>query len=263
MKAFIKKYEIWIFLVLAPIVNVLFVYVRAEGHMNSFSYNHGRFGVLLLLLVLIVKFTRGNEGIKDMFRPMLKWKVHPKWYLLSLIFAFTIASLTLILKNIYHGVEFSSLLNFDVTIKSLNMTFIVLIWAFMGEVVWVSYCIRQLSKITNPFYASQIVGVVWTLWWMPIVLHGEAVIPDFPFWFLLVGMMGTAGMCAVVYGHTKSGIAVWLLQFMLNMSLLMLAVSPRRGGIPTYATFVILYYLVMLGFMYFMLKPKNKVSMVK
>lgn len=259
MSNFIKKYEIWIFLFLAPLLNTLFVYLRAQEFMPSFVYNHGRFGLLLLILVVIVKYTRGIEGIKEIFKPMLVWRVKPKWYLFSFMFAFTIATITLVLKNIYNGVEWGSIFNFDISIKSLRLTFIILIWAFMGEVVWVSYSIRELSKMMKPFFASQIVGVVWTIWWMPIVYLGEGVIPDFPFWSLLVGMMGTAGMCAVVYHYSKSGVCVWLLQFMLNMSLLMLAVSPRRGGIPTYTAFVVIYYITMLIFMYGISKRKSVV----
>jgi len=256
MISFIKKYEVWIFLILAPLTNVVFVALRANGLMSSFVYNHGRFGLLMLVLLVVIKITRGNQGIVDIFKPMLKWRINPIWYLFSFLFAFTIGSITLVLKNVYKGVDFSSIFAFDITTQSLGFTIIILIWAFMGEVVWVSYCIRQLSKTMSVFYASQIVGIVWTLWWMPIVSHGETVIPDFPFWSLLVGMMGTAGMCAFVYRHTRSGLCVWLLQFMLNMSLLMIAISPRTGGLSTYAAFVIIYYLVMLGLMHFV-KPKD------
>ena len=197
-----------------------------------------------------------------MFKPMLKWKVKPKWYVLSLIFAFTIASLALIVKGVYKGDGMLS----HIVLQSDSMypllAFILLIWAFCGEVVWVSYCIRELSKITTPFYASQIVGIFWALWWFPVVYLGEGVIPDFPYLALLIGMMGTAGMCAVIYELTKSGLAVWLLQFMLNMSLIVLPISPKVGGVPTYTTFVVIYYLVMLGFMYY-LYPRGKFALKK
>lgn len=259
MISFIKKYEIWIFLILAPIVNAIVVYIRTLDVIPQNIYNHGRFAILLLLLVCIVKFTRGNDGIIDMFKPMLKWKVKPKWYILSLVFAFSIASIALIIKGIYIGEGIFSFIIIQSDAMYPLLALILLVWAFCGEVVWVSYCIRELSKITTPFWASQIVGVFWALWWFPVVYLGEGVIPDFPYWALLIGMTGTAGMCAVIYELTKSGLAVWLLQFMLNMSLIVLPISPKVGGVPTYTTFVVVYYLVMLGFMYY-LYPKDKFS---
>lgn len=92
MRDFINKYEIWIFLVLAPAINTFMTYANSKGIITGFVYTHGRFYALLLLLICIVKFAKGTEGIKDVFRPMLKWKIHPKWYLFSLLFLLTIAS---------------------------------------------------------------------------------------------------------------------------------------------------------------------------
>jgi hypothetical protein len=234
-------------------------YARSKGLVPGFVYTHGRFYALLLTLICIVKFTKGNEGIKEMFRPMLNWKVKPQWYLFSFIFAASIGVLALLFRAFYDGSEFSTLFRLNIEDTSLKRTFVILTWAFLGEVVWVSYCVRELTKKVNLFYASQIVGLFWTLWWIPAVYLGEGVLPDFPPITLLIGMMGTAGMCAVVYRQTKSGVCVLILQFMLNMSLILLPISPKGGGIPVYTTFVIIYFVVMLSFMFFM-NPKKTIN---
>jgi hypothetical protein len=252
VKRFIQKYEIWIFLVLGPIINAIFVYARTQGHFTRFIYNNGRFCILLLFLIGLVKYTRGNEGIKDIFRPMLNWKIKPKWYLLSLTFALTIGIITLVIKGVYTGRGLTAYLkpNFDVI--TIRAVIALLVWAFLGEVVWVSYCIRKLSTMMKPFYASQIIGVVWTLWFIPIILHGEGTLPNIPLHFLLIFMLGIAGMCSVVYRLSKSGSCVLLLQYALNITLISLSLSPSTGGIPTFTTFAIIYFIVMLCFMYFM-----------
>lgn len=251
MKKFIKKHEIWIFLVLAPLLNTLFVYIRTQDLLPSFVYTHGRFWLLLLLLIVIVKFTKGIKGIKDVFRPMLKWNIHLKWYFFSLLFALTISSIVLLLKAFYYGGELFEFFKLDFSGISLKTTFFLLIWAFVGEVVWVSYSVRELIKTMKPLYASQIVGFFWSLWWLPVVYLNEGVVLDLPVWPLFIGMLGTAGMCAFVYQHTKSGLCVLVLQFMLNMSLIVFPVSPKGGGVPTYIAFVTVYFIVMLGLMYF------------
>tara|TARA_R110000765_G_scaffold168384_3_gene273416 strand:+ start:39311 stop:40144 length:834 start_codon:yes stop_codon:yes gene_type:complete len=252
MTEFIKKYEIWVFLVIGPIINALFVYARIQGIIPRFLYIHGRFCVLLLVLLAIVKFTKGNEGIKDIFRPMLKWKVNPKWYLFSLLFAMSVGSITLIFKGLLYESDIFSFLHFDFAGQTLKGCLVLLIWAFLGEVVWVSYCVRELSKIVKPFYASLLVGLFWTLWWIPIIYHGEGILPGIPIGPLSIFMMGIAGMCAVVYGRTKSGVVVLVMQFMVNMTLNILSVSPTKGGVPTFTAFAITYFLTMLIFMYFM-----------
>jgi len=252
MKQFVKKYEVWIFLVLGPFINLFFVNARVHGLMPSYIYNTGRFCVLLVLLIIILKFTRGNEGIKKLFEPMSNWKVHPKWYFLCLILGPIVATITLLVKGFYYDIEYSSLLTFRLT--TFRGFVALLLWAFLGEVVWVSYCIRELSKITKPFYAGQIVAFFWTLWFIPIVLLGEGIFPNIPILALLTYIMGTAGMCALVYAKTKSSICVLLLQYMLNLTLASLPITPTNGGAPTFTAFAILYFLIMLGFTYF-LKP--------
>ena len=252
MREYIKKNELWVFLVIGPIANAIYVYARAQEIIPKAIYNNGRFCLLLLILICLIKYTRGNNGVKDIFLPMTKWRVSPKWYLFSIIFAFTVGALTMLLKGIYSGEGYLSYLKVNLKVFSLRSVVALFVWAFLGEVVWVSYCIRQLSKKINPFYASQVIGFVWTLWWIPIIILGEGVFPGIPIVSLTIFMLGIAGMCTIVYRNSKSGICVLLLQFMLNLTLNALSLSPSTGGVITFTAFAIIYFLTMLVLMYFM-----------
>lgn len=262
MRDFIRKHELWIFLIFGPIVNVFYVYARYLELVPKSIYNNGRFCLLLFFLICLVLYTRGIEGVKDIFRPMFKWRVHPKWYLFSILFAFIIGGFTLVLKGIYSGDGATEYLKLNFGVLTKRGVVALFVWAFLGEVVWVSYCIRELSKIIKPFYSSQIIGLVWTLWWIPIVILGEGVLPGIPVGSLAIFMLGIAGMCTVVYRYTKSGICVLLLQFALNIALNALSISPSTGGVPTFTAFAIVYFLTMLGFMYFM-SPLTNVKTIK
>ncbi|WP_179349060.1 hypothetical protein [Winogradskyella pacifica] len=245
MRSFVKKYEVWIFLILCPVVNVPFVQARIEGFISESIYMTGRFCILLFILICLLLYTRGLKGVINLFKPMLTWKVHPKWYLLSLIFPSTIALITLVLKSTYYDVEVDAFISIKTTTLRAYLAFFV--WAFLGEVVWVSYCIRELSKSIKPFYAGQIVAVFWTLWFIPVILLGEGILPEIPIVSAFIFMFGVAGMCAFIYSHTKSGICVLLLQSMVNLTLVSFPIAPTNGGAPTYTTFGIIYFLTMLG----------------
>jgi hypothetical protein len=259
LQNFIKTYEIWVFLFFAPITSAIFVYGMHLHLIPGRLYIHGRFFLLLFLLIGLLKITRGNRGIKDLFKPMLIWKVPLRWYLFAFVFASFIACLTLFLKALYLGTDFTPInLNFSV-VGSLGFTLNMILFALVGEVVWVSFAVRQLSKNMNPFFASQIVGVVWGLWWTPIVMLNAGVIENLPILALVINMMGAAGMCAIVYGQTKSGICVWILQIMLNFSILVFPVSPA-SGIPNYWAFSIVYFLVMLSLMYYFNRAGHTIS---
>ncbi len=262
MKDFIKKNELWIFLVFGPIINVVYVYARFLNIIPKSIYNNGRFCLLLFFLMCLVKFTRGNMGVKDIFRPMLNWKVHPKWYVFCLLFPFAVGSFTLLIKGFYSGEDYTAFLRINFRVLTFRGIVALFVWAFLGEVVWVSYCIRELSKLIKPFYASQLIGLVWTLWWIPIIILGEGVLPGIPVVSLAIFMLGIAGMCTVVYKYTKSGICVLILQFALNISLNVLSISPSTGGVATFTAFAIIYFITMLGFMYF-INPVKKPQIVE
>jgi len=257
--SFIRKYEIWVFLFFAPISNAVFVYGIKLHLIPGRLYIYGRFFLLLFLLMAMVKFSRGNSGLKELFKPMFNWKIPLRWYVFALCFAPSVACLTLYLRSLYLGIDFTDFtLNFAI-FCDFFFTFNLILFALVGEVVWVSFAVRQLSKIMNPFFASQIVGAVWTLWWIPIVIMNDGVIEDLPIVALMINMMGAAGMCAFIYGKTKSGICVWVLQIMLNSSCLIFPVSPR-SDVTTYWAFSIVYFLVMLVFMFYFYGFKNSIK---
>ncbi|WP_417860644.1 hypothetical protein [Winogradskyella sediminis] len=264
MGEFIKKHEVWIFLILCPVVNVPFVQARIEGFISESIYNTGRFCILLFILICLLLYTRGIKGVLNLFKPMLTWKVHPKWYLLSFIFPSSIALITLLLKAVYYDVDFDTFITIKITTVRAYMAFFV--WAFLGEVVWVSYCIRELSKRIKPFYAGQIVAVFWALWFIPVILLGEGILPEIPIVSAFIFMFGVAGMCAFIYSHTKSGICVLLLQSMVNLTLVSFPIAPTNGGAPTYTAFGSIYFLTMLviwGIDYLMKKKKQKELQLK
>ena len=247
---FIKTYEIWVFLLLAPITSAVFVYGVKLHIIPGRLYMHGRFFLLLFLLIGLIKFTRGNSGLKDLFKPMMIWKVPLRWYAFAFFFASLMAFLALCLKALYLGGDLSVFtLNFS-NVTSFKFTLNMVFFAFIGEVVWVSFAVRQLIKTMNPLFASLIVGMVWALWWTPIAIYNVGVITNIPIPALMINMMGAAGICTIVYLKTKSGLCVWILQSMLNASCLIFPVSPG-SGIPIYWTFCIVYFLVMYSLMYY------------
>ncbi len=256
-------HEIWIFLVCAPLSSAIFVYGMYLHVVPGRLYIHGRFFSLLILLMAMVKFTRGNSGLKDLFAPMLVWKIPLKWYLFAFFFAASIACLTLCLKAFYLGGDFKIFKLYFHDVLEIKFFLNMILFALVGEVVWVSFAVRKLTKIMNPFPASLIVGVVWGLWWTPIVMYNVGVIENLPIVALLINMMGAAGICTIVYEKTKSGICVWVLQIMLNTSCLVFPVSPGCG-IPTYWAFSILYFLVMVVLMYYfkIIKRNKKLKLI-
>lgn len=239
--AVIGRHEVWIFLGLIVVVNTAFVGAIGAGLLPKGLYNYGRFLLLGLTLLAVVLAGSGPAGALDLVRPMARWRLAPGWYLLALGWAAAVAVVVLAGKGLAAGTGLAEVKANLAVVARPRVMATVLIGSFIGEIVWVSYAVRRLSARFTPFVASQIVGVFWTLWWMPMVVLNIGVIPGLPPAALLVNMLGIAAMCAFVYVHTKSGLAVLILQVMVNSIALVLPVMPTTGGVPTYWAYALAY----------------------
>lgn len=246
IRNYISRNEVWIALCLIVIVNALFIGGIASGILPHGLYYKGRFLLLGATLGAVVLAGSGIRGVIDLLRPMLRWEIPFWWYLVAFLWAASVATLVLIGKGVVTGKGLEELtMDFSV-VRHTTVVAAILLGAFVGEIVWVSYAIRKLSSRFTPFVGSQIVGFVWTLWWMPMVILNIGVIPDLPPLALLVSMLGIAAMCSFVYSHTKSGIAVLILQIMVNSGSLIFPVIPTTGGVGTFVAYSIVYYLCVL-----------------
>ena len=123
-----------------------------------------------------------------------------------------------------------------------KMILTLLVSSFFGEIVWVSYAIRKLSETFTQYISALIVGLVWTLWWLPMAIHSYGIIPELPLVALLFNQMGIAVMCAFVYHHARSGLVVLLMQIVFNSTILVFPVTPTEGGPATYWAFALTYF---------------------
>ncbi len=254
-REFVRRHEVVIALSLIVVNNALFVGGIASGILPYSLYYFGRFLLLGASLGVVILIGSGWKGILDLLRPMVQWRLSPRWYLLALTWPTLMSILVLTGKGIITGNGLSEITtDFSVVTHPAVMKTIV-IGSFIGEIVWVSYAIRHFSGKFTPFIGSQIVGVVWTLWWMPMVLLNVGVFPGLPPLALFISVLGVAAMCSFIYSHTKSGIAVLILQMMVNSTALIFPVIPNSGGVATYYAFAGVYYLCVL-LLYFFFGPK-------
>jgi hypothetical protein len=256
MMSLFRKYEVWWFLALIVLVNALFVSGIVFEILPKRLYSIGRFVLLGAVLAGVVMIARGWPGIVDLLRPMGQWRRSPAWYLFALLWNPAICSLILAaiyLINSSAMPEFSP--NFGIIARP-NVIRVILIGAFIGEIVWISYAIRRLSVRFTPYVSALIVGVVWTGWWTPMVFYNVGIVPDLPLGGLLFSQIGVAAMCTFVYMHTRSGILVLCLQLSFNMTILVLPVTPVAGGVTTYWIFALSYFsAALLLFVAFGPKP--------
>lgn len=244
--------EIWTFLVSIVLANAVFVYAISEHWLPPGLYNLGRFLLLGAVLVAVVFLFRGWKAPFGLLKPLTVWRIHPVWFVMALAWPPAIAVLTLTAKDLILGTGPSVS---DATLSVVlhpKLLPTLLIAAFVGEIVWVGYAIARLRNWTTTLAASLIVGMFWSLWWTPLVIINVGVVHGIPLPAVFINMFGVAVMCGFVYGHTRSGLAVFALQVSFNSTLLIFPIIPETGGVSTFVAFTSLYLfsslLLHLGF---------------
>ena len=255
-REFVRRHEVVIALFLIVVNNALFVGGIASGILPDKLYYLGRFLLLGSTLGTVVLVGSGWKGVFDLLRPMTRWRISPWWYLLAFTWPALISVLVLTGKGVILGTGLSGITADFSVVTHPAVIKTILIGSFIGEIVWVSYAISHFSKRLTPFIGSQIVGVVWTLWWMPMVILNIGVFPGLPPLGLLFSMLGIAAMCSFIYSHTQSGLAVLTLQIMVNSTALVFPVIPDTGGVATFVAYAAVYYgCVLLLYIFFGPRP--------
>ncbi len=237
--------EVWTVLVVILVLNAAFVWAISTNLLPQSFFGYGRFLLLGSVLALLVAIFRGPHGVVGLIRPMTVWRVSPWWYLFAVSWAPLLCSVVLAIKSGLIGGD-AFYLDRGILYNPSGLRMVTTA-SFVGEIVWVSYAINRLSGRFTVLESSLIVGVFWTLWWMPIVVLDVAVIPGLSFGSLLTNMLGIAVTCGFVYAKTGSGLIVMILQVTLNLMLLVFPVAPYSGGAKTFWMFAVLYLLAALG----------------
>lgn len=240
----LRKHEVGIVLAAILLANAAFVTLIANKMLPVGLYNYGRFALLAGVLFGLVFLSRRLEGVVDILRPMVEWRRSPKFYLFAILWTVAICSLVLLVKGMLAG-DFSYLGEIKAGLAKISHPKLIVTLAvssFVGEIVWVSYAIRALSKSFSPFVSALIVGAVWTAWWMPMAIFNFGIIPNLPLIALLFNQTGIAAMCAFVYFHTRSGFLVLIMQIVFNATILVFPITPDIGGVGTYWAFALTYF---------------------
>jgi membrane protease YdiL (CAAX protease family) len=241
---FIRRYEVWFFLTLLVVVNFVFVTSVVEGVLPQGVYGLGRFALLGLVLFGLIFLVRGWAGVFDVLRPMLEWRRSPLLYLFAIGWTLLVCLVVLTGKGWLTG-DYLSLHEIENGLAKLahpKLLVTLLVSSFIGEIVWVSYAVRKLSEQFTPYISALVVGLAWTLWWLPMSIYDFGIIPELPLVALLFNQMGVAAMCAFVYHHTRSGFLILLMQCVFNSTILVFPVTPTEGGPPTYWAFALTYF---------------------
>jgi membrane protease YdiL (CAAX protease family) len=167
-------------------------------------------GVLIAALI-VVAVADGRSGLKDLGRRLLRWRVAPRWYavvfLLPVAIIGTVAALTPLLGGA--PLDWSKQLPLTTTALLFAIfLFVPLAAPLSEEIGWRGVALPRMLARRSALTASVILGVVWSIWHVPVVMSDPALRVPVPF---LLQVIPLSVLMTWIFLHTRGSIFIAVL----------------------------------------------------
>lgn len=193
--------------------------------------------------IVLTARTQGRDGLRALFERMMRLRVAPRWYAVLLIPP-GLVLLTLTIFSVAVSPQFSPNHFF------IGAAFGV-VAGFVEEIGWTGFAFPALARTRPAFSAALIVGVLWSLWHIPVVDYLGAATPHGRWWLLyLLAFMAVMTAIRVLicwtYEHTGSVALAQLLHASSTGALVVFspAVSAPQETLWYFAYAIVLWCVV-------------------
>ncbi len=120
----------------------------------------GAFGPLLAA-VLVARGEPERGGVRGLFRPLGRWRLHPGWYLVALLgpgALYVVGKAVFVLFGGQHSGPW-----FCLPVEPERLVAMV-VFPLGEEIGWRGYALPRMQEGLGPIRASVVLGVLWALW---------------------------------------------------------------------------------------------------
>ena len=167
-------------------------------------------GVLIAALT-VVAIADGRAGLKDLAHRIVRWRVSPRWYVVVFVLPVVIVGTVVALLPIFGGdsLDWSK----QPALASTAVLFAVLVVLPIGapvseEIGWRGVALPRLLIGRSALTASLILGVVWSLWHLPVVISDPELRVPVPF---LLQVIPISVLFTWVFVHTRASVFIAIL----------------------------------------------------
>ncbi|MEO6172655.1 MAG: CPBP family intramembrane glutamic endopeptidase [Arenimonas sp.] len=146
----------------------------------------GSFGPAFAAVVMSLAIT-GGAGLKNLLRPILKWRFAPNVWLLALLGPPVLIAISIGIAMLA-GIPLGAVKAVDPVESTVLFFAILVVGGPLGEEIgWRGYALPRLLRFKGPVIASLLVAAMWSLWHLPLFwMPGAAQEGTSFFWFVVL-----------------------------------------------------------------------------
>lgn len=223
----------------------------------------GAFGPSLAALVLVAATERW-AGVRQLLGRLLIWRVGVHWYLFVLAWPVVLSLLTTAvhvalgqaapdfahppLLDVYPLPPELMMVGWWVLVPFVLVQQLLMSSPMGEEIGWRGYGLPQLQQRNTPLAASIILGLIWSVWHLPLYLTREHPLANEFFGWLPLGLIPTAILFTWVFNHTRGSLLLALLfHAAINLTDLFLARTATLPLISPALTWVAALIVIGIG----------------
>jgi membrane protease YdiL (CAAX protease family) len=167
-------------------------------------------GVFIAALTILA-ITDGRAGLKDLGRRLVRWRVAPRWYAVVFALPVVIVGTVMVLVPVFGGTPI------DWTkqpgLANAAVFFVIFMLLPIGapvceEIGWRGFALPRLLAGRTALTASLILGVIWSLWHLPVILSDPVLRVPVPF---LLAVIPLSILTTWIFLHTRASVFIAVL----------------------------------------------------
>jgi membrane protease YdiL (CAAX protease family) len=164
---------------------------------------------LQMAIYLSAALTGGRAAVKDVLTRIFGFRISPRWYAVTAVVALAQAAVPLALfvaLGGHHAGEIGRLAPAHSLPAFLLVEF--LLFLFTEEAAWRGFALPRLQTIFTPAKASLILGLLWSLWHIPLFLTAGTFQADIPYAGFVLATVSTSVIISWLFNNSGGSVVL-------------------------------------------------------
>jgi len=181
--------------------------------------------------VVLVAMEEGRSGLRRLLAQLLRWRVHPGWYLFGLFATVPVLAAALAVHRALGGSAVSANDPAQWYLVFPAFAQILLLSVLGEEPGWRGYALPLLQRTLGPLGASLVLGTVWGVWHLPLWWMGGNFHAQIPFALFVAQDVALAVVITWLYNRTGGSVLlVAIFHAASNLTIGLAPVLPQDAG---------------------------------